>query len=101
MKKAYVKPQAIKSALLSQVVAAASVVQSKTAIKSALLSQVVAAASVVQSKTSDIRLKRDVECVGAAPNGLPLYTFRYLWSDAVYQGVMAQDVLKVFPEAVS
>ncbi|MEW9805451.1 tail fiber domain-containing protein [Mesorhizobium sp. ZMM04-5] len=80
MKKAYVKPEAIKSALLSQVVAAA---------------------SVVQSKTSDIRLKRDVECVGAAPNGLPLYTFRYLWSDAVYQGVMAQDVLKVFPEAVS
>ncbi|MEW9838300.1 tail fiber domain-containing protein, partial [Mesorhizobium marinum] len=48
-----------------------------------------------------VRLKRDIERVGSAPNGLPLYTFRYLWSDAVYRGVMAQDVLEVFPEAVS
>jgi len=49
---------------------------------------------------SDIRLKSDIEQVGVAANGLPLYNFRYFWSDAVYQGVMAQDVLKVCPEAV-
>ena len=49
---------------------------------------------------SDIRLKTNIEQVGVASNGLPLYHFRYFWSDIVYQGVMAQDVLKVFPEAV-
>ena len=49
---------------------------------------------------SDIRLKRDIVRVGALPGGLALYRFRYLWSDRFYVGVMAQDVLKVMPEAV-
>jgi hypothetical protein len=45
-------------------------------------------------------LKRDILRVGRLDNGLPLYRFRYLWSDVVYVGVMAQDVLPVMPEAV-
>jgi len=49
---------------------------------------------------SDIRLKRDIHPVGRAKNGLTLYRFRYLWSDVEMVGVMAQDVLKVAPEAV-
>ena len=49
---------------------------------------------------SDIRLKTDIERVGITANGLPLYTFKYIGGDAVYRGVMAQDVLEVFPEAV-
>ena len=49
---------------------------------------------------SDIRLKTDIEAVGTAPNGLTLYNFRYKGSDALYQGVMAQDVLAHTPEAV-
>ena len=49
---------------------------------------------------SDIRLKRDVAEVGALPNGLKLYSFRYLTDDTVHVGVMAQDVLGVVPEAV-
>ena len=49
---------------------------------------------------SDIRLKTDIEPVGTADNGLTLYTFRYKGSDALYQGVMAQDVLAHTPEAV-
>jgi hypothetical protein len=32
--------------------------------------------------------------------GLPLYAFRYIWGGPVRVGVMAQDVLKVRPEAV-
>ncbi|NNF78020.1 MAG: hypothetical protein HKN05_08325 [Rhizobiales bacterium] len=48
---------------------------------------------------SDIRLKRDIRVVGKAPNGLPLYRFRYTWSDKEWVGVMAQDVLKVMPKA--
>lgn len=49
---------------------------------------------------SDIRLKTDIVLIGKAENGLPLYTFRYLGDTAIYQGVMAQDVLKFMPEAV-
>ena len=50
---------------------------------------------------SDIRLKRNVDAAGTLPDGLKLYKFRYLWDDTEYVGVMAQDVLKVCPEAVS
>jgi hypothetical protein len=50
---------------------------------------------------SDRRLKRDVVQVGALPSGIPLYEFNYIWGGPRYIGVMAQDVLKVMPEAVS
>lgn len=49
---------------------------------------------------SDIRLKRDVAEVGQLPDGLHLYRFRYLWSDTVYVGVMAQEALAIEPKAV-
>ena len=50
--------------------------------------------------TSDRRLKRDLVALGTLDNGLALYRFRYTWSDIVYVGVMAQDVLLVQPDAV-
>ena len=49
---------------------------------------------------SDIQLKADITAVGVAPNGLPLYRFRYRGGEQYYVGVMAQDVLQRFPEAV-
>ena len=49
---------------------------------------------------SDRRLKRDIERIGQTAGGLALYRFRYLWSDEVFVGVMAQDVLLVQPQAV-
>ena len=49
---------------------------------------------------SDIRLKRDIVPVGKMDNGLTLYRFRYRWSDTIYVGVMAQEVLDVDPGAV-
>jgi hypothetical protein len=49
---------------------------------------------------SDERLKRDVKKVGTRPDGLGVYLFRYLWSEAVHLGVMAQEVLWTKPEAV-
>jgi hypothetical protein len=59
------------------------------------------AASRVRIPTvSDIRLKRDIVEVGQLPDGLHLYRYRYLWSDAVYVGVMAQEVLTIAPDAV-
>jgi hypothetical protein len=53
-----------------------------------------------QGPPSDIRLKRDIEPVGRLDNGLTLYRFRYRWSDEVFVGVMAQEVLSIEPDAV-
>lgn len=51
---------------------------------------------------SDIRLKRNIRATGHKVGrfGLPEYEYNYLWSDITYIGVMAQDVLKVVPDAV-
>ena len=50
---------------------------------------------------SDVRLKTDIERVGTAAHGLPLYSFRYVGEAGLYEGVMAQNVLDVMPDAVS
>jgi hypothetical protein len=51
-------------------------------------------------KISDRRLKRDIVKLGTAPNGLNVYQYRYLWSDDVEVGYVAQEVERVMPEAV-
>jgi hypothetical protein len=50
---------------------------------------------------SDIRLKTDVVKIGERADGLGIFSFRYLWSPAVWIGVMAQEVAKLKPFAVS
>jgi hypothetical protein len=49
---------------------------------------------------SDARLKENITRIGTASNGLPLYSFSYVGDDAVFSGVMAQDVLMHTPQAV-
>jgi hypothetical protein len=49
---------------------------------------------------SDVRLKRDISLLGRVGDALGLYRYRYLWSDTVYVGVMAQEVALVHPEAI-
>jgi hypothetical protein len=49
---------------------------------------------------SDIRLKHDIVELVRLDNGLKLYRYRYLWSDQLYVGVMAQEVAEIVPEAV-
>jgi len=51
---------------------------------------------------SDERLKHNIEKVGVdKETGLNLYKFNYIWSsDKTFIGVMAQEVIKKFPEAV-
>lgn len=83
IKKTYVKPELSKRGVLSMATA--------IALNSAS----------APPAPSDIRLKTDIERIGIAANGLPIYDFKYIGSDEVYRGVMAQDVLAVFPEAVS
>jgi len=49
---------------------------------------------------SDRRLKTAIRRIGKTRiMGLPLYAFRYVWGGPVRVGVMAQDVLRVMPEA--
>ena len=51
---------------------------------------------------SDIRLKDNVEQVGKdEKTGLNLYEFNYKWDERRFIGVMADEVQKVYPEAVS
>lgn len=51
-------------------------------------------------KKSDLRLKTDLLKIGEK-RGIPLYWFRYRGRPGkMYEGVMAQDVLKVCPDAV-
>lgn len=50
---------------------------------------------------SDRRVKKNVEKIGQLPSGLNVYKFEYLWDDEVHIGVMADEVEKVFPGAVS
>lgn len=48
---------------------------------------------------SDRRVKRNLREIGKIKD-IPVYIFNYLWSDTDHIGVMAQDVEKVYPEAV-
>jgi len=43
---------------------------------------------------SDRRLKRSIHLLATLASGIKIYSFKYLWSDIVYVGVMAQDLLK-------
>lgn len=56
--------------------------------------------SIAGMKLSDRRLKRDIHRLGERADGLGVYLYRYLWSPLWQIGVMAQEVLKVTPQAV-
>jgi hypothetical protein len=43
---------------------------------------------------SDRRVKRDIVHLATLSDGIKLYSFRYLWSETVHVGVMAQDLLE-------
>lgn len=45
--------------------------------------------------------QQDIGHLGDTASALPLYSFKYLDDETEYVGVMAQDVLKVRPDAVS
>jgi outer membrane immunogenic protein len=49
---------------------------------------------------SDARLKQNITLVARLDDGLGLYRYRYMWSDTVYVGVMAQEVALIHPSAV-
>jgi len=51
-------------------------------------------------EASDVRLKKDIKYMFTMKNGVPIYTFKYKWSDDVNIGTMAQDIEGFMPEAV-
>ena len=52
-------------------------------------------------RRSDIALKHDIVLLGHLANGLGYYRFSYIGSDKTYVGVMAQEVERVAPDAVT
>ncbi|HWW46327.1 MAG TPA: tail fiber domain-containing protein [Xanthobacteraceae bacterium] len=57
--------------------------------------------SIAGAIFSDRRVKTDVSVVGALYDGTPVYLFRYIGDDAWRIGLMAQDVEKTCPAAVT
>ena len=54
-----------------------------------------------QDYYSDVRLKKDINYLFTMNNGVPIYNFKYKWSDDVSIGTMAQDIEDMIPEAIS
>lgn len=50
---------------------------------------------------SDIRLKKNIVRLGTRPDGLGVYAYDYIWGGPRQIGVMAQEVQRIKPEAVS
>lgn len=54
----------------------------------------------VGSIFSDDRLKQDVQLIWRRADGLGLYSWRYLGSKQLWEGVIASEVSAVYPEAI-
>jgi hypothetical protein len=50
---------------------------------------------------SDVALKENIVKLGNLPDGLPIYEFNYHWDSKRHVGLMAQDVEKIYPDAVT
>ena len=50
-------------------------------------------ANKVSSWFSDRRLKRSIKYIKTLDNGIKIYSFKYLWSNQTFVGVMAQDLI--------
>ena len=50
--------------------------------------------------TSDIRLKTNIVKLGVRADGLGVYAFDYVWGGPRNIGLMAQEVMHVYPDAV-
>ena len=59
------------------------------------------AGTAAKAFASDERLKENIEKVGKMDDGTNIYRYNYLWDDRPQLGVMAQEVEKTKPDAVS
>jgi hypothetical protein len=87
--------------VLSAQQANAQIKASNNAAIMGLIGDVVGGAATLAAK-SDINLKQNIKRVGVTDSGLPVYTYQYKSNPSLtLMGVMAQDVQKVKPEAVT
>jgi hypothetical protein len=75
--------------------------QGKLASHNAMMGGLFGLAGAAVPFLSDERAKKDITRVGTLDNGLPVYLYRYKSGGGVHIGLMAQDVEKVRPEAVT
>ncbi|MCX6729079.1 MAG: tail fiber domain-containing protein [Candidatus Saccharibacteria bacterium] len=54
-----------------------------------------------QPTTSDRRLKKEIKYLYTNDSGIKVYRYKYLWSEVEYVGVIAQEIAKQYPEAVT
>jgi len=65
------------------------------------LGGIAGAAASYYKPNSDIRLKKNIKPAGVdEKTGLNLYDFNYKWGHKRFRGVMAQEVMDLYPEAV-
>jgi hypothetical protein len=83
---------------------AANVAAAKTSATGQIISGIAEGAGTAAAgiaMASDRRVKKDIEKIGETKMGLPIYTFKYKDGNKTQMGVMAQDVEKKIPKAVS
>jgi hypothetical protein len=68
---------------------------------SGAMSGAMGAATMIGSLVSDRRMKKDIKYLHTSNEGHRVYSFKYKDGDTKYSGVMAQDVLKINPDAVT
>ena len=56
-------------------------------------------ANITTWQTSDIRLKENIKKIGESLSGLGIYKFNYIGQVKKYIGTMADEVIKIVPEA--
>lgn len=97
----------ILNSLYGNQVQAWSAKQQANATSSAGLGQLIGTGIGAYAALSDGRTKTIIKPAGELPNGIKLYLFEYKpefqekWGDGQYIGVIAQEVEKVIPEAVT
>jgi hypothetical protein len=92
--------QSLMSALMSQGGMAYAGQESANAEQGGITDQLMSIGGSVMGAFSDVRLKKDIEKVGEK-NGHNIYHFKYIDApEKTWEGVMAQEVEKIMPEAV-
>ena len=71
--------------------------------RNALIGAIGDLGSGIGAAFSDKNLKENIKLIGNSPSGIPIYEFDYInksYGQFRYEGVMAQDLLELKPEAV-
>jgi len=97
---AQVQAAPVYAAANDQYQAAMDAYEQKMANFSALTGGLAQLGGAAITKFSDRRLKTNIRKLWTKTNGLGVYAFNYLWSAVQEIGYMADEVVKLFPEAV-